>query len=116
MSSTTTTTPQSPNPLGEKFAEALALGRELSLALIICYKMPNALAFEVEVVQVTDILHQLAENMENRHVEFEAVDVVVERCFDVLFSVQEVIEEFLDVEDEVFREGLKRRGGAVAFL
>jgi len=103
-------TSQSPNPLSEKVTRALTLARELSLALIICYKMPNSFAVEGGVKQVTDMLRRLAENIEHRHVEFEAGDVVVEKCFDALFDAQEVIEGFLDAEDQAFREELKRKG------
>lgn len=89
----------------EKVEKALTLGRELHLALIICYKMPDALGLEGQVKQVIDLLRQLAEHIEHRGVvEFEARDVVVERCFDVLFNVQEVVEEFLDAENERWLE------------
>lgn len=97
-------TPQSPTPLREKVEKALTLARELHLALIICYKMPDALGLEGQVKQVMDLLRQLAEHTEQRGAEFEARNVLVERCFDVLFNVQEVVEGFLDAENERWLE------------
>jgi len=99
-----TITPQSPTPLREKVEKALTLARELHLALIICYKMPDSLGLEGQVKQVMDLLRQLAERIEHRGIEFKAGDVVVERCFDVLFNVQGVVEGFLDAENERWLE------------
>ena len=48
-------------------------------------------------------------HVEHPNIKLEALDVAIERCFDVLFDVHEAIEGFFGCwEREVFREELNR--------